>query len=157
MINNIFKIKYHAFSIAYKKALQAKKVNEVPVGACIVLNGEVISSAHNQVRQRRDPTAHAELEAIRIASQKLNNERLVGAELFSTLEPCSLCSGAIILARVKKVYFLSFEKRIPALRNILSLKGHNHIPEWEKYEIDEFPAAELLRTFFREKRYSIKI
>ena len=143
---------YNGFYTAYQEALRAKKLNEVPVGACLTLNGKVISSAHNQIRQKKDPTAHAELEAIRLASQKLDNERLPGTQLFTTLEPCGLCSGAIILARIKKVHFLAFEERMPALRDILSLPGHNHIPAWEKCELDIFPAAELLRGFFHSKR-----
>ncbi len=143
---------HRSFSVAYDEALKAKEIDEVPVGACIVLNEEIISSAHNQIKQRKDPAAHAELEAIRLASQKLNNERLVGTQLFSTLEPCSLCSGGIILARIAEVHFLSFEERMPALRQILALQHHNHIPKWEKHTITNFPASALLRNFFKEKR-----
>ena len=143
---------HRAFFVAYEEAIKAKKNNEVPVGACIVFNEEIISSAHNCIKQKSDPTAHAELEAIRLASQKLNNERLVGTKLFSTLEPCSLCSGGIILARIEEVHFLSFEKRIPAFRQILTLQHHNHIPKWKQHTIDNFPASTLLRNFFKEKR-----
>ena len=143
---------YHAFSVAYQQAVLAQTLDEVPVGACLIYQGEIIAAAHNQIKNKKDPTAHAELEVIKKASQKMNNERLNDTILVSTLEPCGLCSTGIILARVKEVHFLTFEERIPALRKILSLHGHNHIPKWKQHEIEEFDSAELLRNFFKEKR-----
>ena len=141
-----------AFSMAFKEALKAKEKDDVPVGACLLLNNEIIASSHNQIKARGDPTAHAEIEVIRLASKKLANERLVNACLVSTLEPCSMCSGAIILARIKEVHFLAFEDKIPALRKIIALETHNHRPTWERHECKKFPSAELLKDFFKNRR-----
>ena len=141
-----------AFFVAFEEALKAKESGEVPVGACLLFDGEIIASSHNQIRARKDPTAHAEMEVLRLASKISGNERLPNTLLVGTLEPCSMCSGAIILARVKEVHFLAFEDKIPALRNVLKLKTHNHIPEWRQHELKQFPYSKLLKDFFKDKR-----
>ena len=154
MINENFKAKglEEAFSVAFREALKAKEKDDVPVGACLLFNNEIIAASHNQIKAKKDPTAHAEMDVLRLASRKLANERLVGTCLVSTLEPCSMCSGAIILARVKEVHFLAFEAKAPALRKVLELETHNHRPIWKQHRFKEFPSSKLLKDFFKDKR-----
>ncbi len=141
-----------AFKIAYKEALKAYQEDEVPVGSCIIMGQKIIGAAHNQVMSKRNSIAHAEMRSISIAIRSLKTGRLNDSILVSTLEPCLLCSGAILMSRIKEVHFLAYEEKIPSLRQALSLKGNNHQVDWQKHEIDEFPAADLLRSFFKSKR-----
>jgi tRNA(adenine34) deaminase len=147
-----FDIAGEAFQEAYNQALIAKENNEVPAGSVIVKGNKIIAAAPNRIIEKKDPTAHAEILAIREAAKKLNNERLVNCDLYCTLEPCSMCTGAIILARIRKVYFLNFDFKLPGLRSVLELKNHNHYPEWECNDSFNFQYDLLLKNFFREKR-----
>lgn len=141
-----------AFAVAFSEAKKAMEAGEVPVGAAIVYRGEVIVHARNRIIERKEPTAHAELLALNEASRLLKNERLPGCELYTTLEPCAMCSGALVLARIKGVYFLAVDEKLPAFRKIMELEGHNHYPDWAHYEMSEYPAGDLLRQFFKKKR-----
>ena len=141
-----------AFRAAYHQASLAYQNDEVPVGAVVVRERIIIAADHNRIVELHDPTAHAEILALRKATETLGNERLGDCELFTTLEPCAMCAGAIILSRISKVYFLSQDEKLPGLRAVLMLKGHNHYPQWELAEHPEIPAGELLKKFFREKR-----
>lgn len=96
---------------AYNEALQALKEGEVPVGAAIFKDGAPVSAAHNMVEQTKDPTAHAEMLAIRKALEKLDAKNLAGCDLYVTLEPCSMCIGAIHLAKIEKVYFGAYDEK----------------------------------------------
>ena len=98
-------------ALAIKQAEQAASENEIPVGAIIVLNDEVIGQGYNSPISNCDPTAHAEIQAIRDACQKLGNYRLPGATLYVTLEPCSMCAGAIVHARIARVVFAATEPK----------------------------------------------
>ncbi|MCS6983912.1 MAG: nucleoside deaminase [Leptospiraceae bacterium] len=138
--------------MAYEEALAAFHADEVPVGAVVVKEGELIARASNLTVKTKDPTAHAELLAIRKAAQVLGNERLVGCELLSTLEPCTMCTGALLFARIRKVYFLADELRQPALRQVVQLQGHNHTIEWEKLSLPGLDSSALLRRYFASKR-----
>ena len=140
--------------VAINQALKALEKDEVPIGACIVLDGKVIARAHNLVENAQDATAHAEVLAIKKACKKLNSWRLDGAELYVTLEPCSMCAGAIANARIKKVYFGAHEKKsgcAESLYPILSNNGLNHTVEVEGGIEGEY-CANLLKDYFKSKR-----
>ena len=89
---------------ALEEAKKAAQLGEVPVGAVIVRDGEIISRGHNEVETRKDPTAHAEILAIRRAAEKLGGWRLIGCQMFVTTEPCSMCAGAIVWSRIEKLH-----------------------------------------------------
>ncbi len=95
--------------VAIEEARKAEEEEEIPVGAVIVKNGEILSRAHNMREQLRDPTAHAEILAIREAAKKINDWRLDGCEIYVTLEPCPMCASAILLARIQKIYFGAYD------------------------------------------------
>lgn len=106
---------------ALKEAKKAYKKLEIPVGAVIVKNGEIIARAHNIKEEKKDTTKHAEILAIQKASKKLNGWRLNDCEMYVTLEPCPMCAGAIIQARLKKVYIGTLDKKTGACGSVLNL------------------------------------
>ena len=127
---------------------------EVPVGAVVVKDGKVIAAAHNAPRELNDPTAHAEMLAIRAAAKTLGNERLEGCELWVTLEPCAMCAGAISHARIGKLYYGASDPKGGAVEHGARLFEQPqclHRPEVYP-GIGEAEAGELLREFFRERR-----
>lgn len=138
--------------LAYQEAINCLQFDEVPVGAVIVFQNQIISHAGNRIYQWKDPTAHAEILAIREAARILGSERLTQCDLFTTLEPCTMCTGALLLARLRKVYFLTEEFRVSAFRRILEFEEHNHYPQWEKLIFPEFNAKKLLQDYFLQKR-----
>lgn len=127
---------------------------EVPVGAIVVYNGEVISYAHNLVEANNDPTAHAEILAIRLACEKLNSPRLIKCDLFVTLEPCAMCAAAISFARIKRLYFGAYDQKGGAVENgvrFFSQKTCHH--KLEIYGgIYENESSSLLKSFFRKQK-----
>ena len=141
--------------LAIEEALKARGMGEVPVGVVIVgENGEIISKAHNLCETTQDPTAHAEILAIRGAAEKLGNWRLMGTTLYVTLEPCVMCIGAIVLARVKRVVFGALDPKAGAVKSIYSIgvdKKLNHSVEIEEGILKDECAA-LLRDFFKSIR-----
>ncbi|MDH5716775.1 MAG: nucleoside deaminase [Spirochaetia bacterium] len=141
-----------AFAKAYKEAQKAYEADEVPVGASILYNQKIIAAERNRIREKKDPSAHAELLAIQTAAQKIKNERLSDCILFSTLEPCIMCTGASVLARLRAVYFLAYEDKLPALRIAAELSGLNHKLIYYYYPIEEFNSSKLLKDFFFSKR-----
>jgi tRNA(adenine34) deaminase len=139
---------------ALAEAAKAGAAGEVPIGAVIVNNGRVIAAAHNQPRTRADPTAHAEVLAIRAAAGVLGNERLDGCELWVTLEPCAMCAGAIAHARIARLYYGAPDAKGGAVEHGARVFEHDqclHRPEVYA-GIGEAQSAELLRGFFRERR-----
>jgi len=141
-------------ALALAEAEKAVAAGEVPIGAVVVKEGAVISAAHNAPRGLHDPTAHAELLAIRAAAQALGNERLDGCELWVTLEPCAMCAGAIAHARIAKVYYGASDPKGGAVEHgarVFEQDQCLHRPEVYS-GIGEVEAAELLRGFFRERR-----
>ena len=141
-----------------KKALQqAKKAYdklEVPVGAIIVKDGKVIASAYNQKETKIDTTKHAEILAIQKASKKLKSWRLIDCEMYVTLEPCTMCAGAIIQSRIKKVYYGALDEKTGAVGSKLNLFKDfkfNHKVEFEN-SILEKECRKLLQDFFKELR-----
>ncbi|MFN9499026.1 MAG: nucleoside deaminase [Erythrobacteraceae bacterium] len=139
-------------ALATAKAAAAS--GEVPIGAVIVKDGVVIAEAHNAPRKDHDPTAHAEILAIRRAAQTLGDERLTGCELWVTLEPCAMCAGAIAHARIARLYYAASDPKGGAVEHgarVFEQEQCLHRPELYA-GIGEDEAAELLRGFFRERR-----
>jgi tRNA(adenine34) deaminase len=139
---------------ALDAAVQAADAGEVPIGAVIVKQGVVIASAHNAPRTDHDPTAHAEVLAIRAAAAVLGQERLTGCDLWVTLEPCAMCAGAIVHARLARVYYAASDPKGGAVEHgakVFDAPGCLHRPEVYS-GIGEAEAANLLRDFFRERR-----
>ena len=139
---------------ALELAVQAGEAGEVPVGAVLVLDGRIAGQGRNRMIGAADPTAHAEMEALRAACTGMGNYRLPGAELFVTLEPCAMCAGAIVLARVSRVVFSTHDPRSGAagsVFNVLDNAALNHRCEVQSGVLEE-ESAELLRAFFRARR-----
>ena len=135
-------------------ASDAAKHNEVPIGAVVVQNGGIIAAATNRTVRDQDPTAHAELLAIREASSKLDRWRLDDCTLYVTLEPCAMCAGAIVLARMKRVVFGAWDEKAGMAGSVGDLLRHprlNHRPEVRAGVLAE-ECARLLADFFRTQR-----
>ena len=140
--------------MALVEAERAQAAGEVPIGCVIWRNGAALVAAHNAPRETHDPTAHAEILAIRAAAQLLGNERLDGCELWVTLEPCAMCAGAIAHARIAKVYYAAPDPKGGAVEHgarVFEQEQGLHRPEVYS-GIGEAEAGELLRGFFRAKR-----
>ena len=139
---------------ALKLAQIASDNGEVPVGAVLVRDGKVICEAHNNIVSRHDPTAHAEMLVIKEGSKYLNNERLTGCTLVVTLEPCSMCAGAAVLARIERLVYGASDPKSGAAGSVFNLTGSerlNHrIEVVSGVKAEE--SAELLRQFFKERR-----
>ena len=139
---------------AYKQALLAYKQDEVPVGCVIVLNNEIIAKAHNKKEKNNCAIHHAEIECIKKATKKINNWNLSKCEMYVTLEPCIMCTGAIINSRIKKVYFACKDPKGGAFVSNIKIKkirNINHYPEYE-YGTMEKECSNLLKDFFKSKR-----
>lgn len=139
---------------ALKEAKKAYQKLEVPVGAVIVKNGKIIAKAHNQKETKLDTTKHAEILAIQKASKKLNSWRLVDCDMYVTLEPCSMCAGAIIQARINKVYIGADDEKTGAVGSVLNLftdYKFNHTVLFEKGLLREECKA-ILQDFFKSLR-----
>lgn len=141
--------------LAIKEAEKAGQIYEVPVGAVLVAkNGEILSTAHNRVISHNDPTAHAEMLALRDASEKINNYRLIDTTLYVTLEPCIMCIGALIHARILTLVFGAKDPKWGAagsLYNLAKDKRLNHKIELIS-GVYESECASLLQEFFKQKR-----
>ena len=140
--------------LALTEAQAGESAGEVPIGAVVVKDGAVIASAHNQPRGLCDPTAHAEMLAIRAAAKVLGNERLDGCELWVTLEPCPMCAGAISHARIAKLYYAASDPKGGAVEHgarVFEQEQCLHRPEVYS-GMGEAEAAGLLRGFFQSKR-----
>ena len=140
--------------IALDRAASAAAAGEVPVGAVVTRGGEVLAAAANAMRGGSDPTAHAEMEALRAAARALGTSRLDGCDLWVTLEPCAMCAGAIALARIDRLYFAAADPKGGAVLHgprLFAQPTCHHAPEVFP-GIGEAAAAEMLRDFFRELR-----
>lgn len=139
---------------AIKEALKAFDEDEVPVGAVIVHNGRIIARAHNQIRTLKDPTAHAEMIAITQAAAHLSNERLLETTMYVTIEPCAMCAGAMVLARMKRLVYGADDPKTGAcgsVMNIINNKKLNHSIDVTR-GILEAESSSILREFFAIKR-----
>ena len=143
---------------ALKEAEKAYKKLEVPVGAVIVKEGKIIARAHNQKETKTDTTKHAEIIAIQKASKKLQSWRLIDCEMYITLEPCSMCAGAIINSRIKKIYIGAMDEKTGAAGSVLNLfedYKFNHKVKVEK-EVEKDKCEKILKKFFKELRENKK-
>ena len=140
--------------IALDLAFQAQQRGEVPVGAVVVLDGMVIGEGFNQPISANDPTAHAEIVAIRRAAARLGNYRLTGAELYVTIEPCQMCVGAMIHARIARLVYGAPEPRAGAIES--AMRAHDHPALNHRMEalggVLEAESRALIQKFFRERR-----
>jgi tRNA(adenine34) deaminase len=142
-------------SLAYNRAIDAWRVDEVPIGAIVVLGGEVVGSAHNQVDTTRDPTSHAEIIAITQAASALGDWRLNEATLYVTKEPCPMCSGACLMARLGRVVYAVADPKMGCLGGAVDLNTlprSNHRLVVQAGGVLEDECRALLQAFFRLKR-----
>ena len=141
-------------SLAIKQAIKAEKVGEVPIGAVLVRDGLLISKAHNQPITKNDATAHAEIQLLRKAGKKLENYRLINTTLYVTLEPCAMCFGAIIHARIKRIVYGAYDSKTGVCGSSKDLSKANFF----KHKISitggvlEKKCSQLLYTFFKTRR-----
>lgn len=144
----------HWMQVALNLAEQARDQDEVPIGAVVVQDDELIGQGYNQTISSSDPTAHAEIVAIRDAARHLNNYRLSGCDLYVTIEPCSMCAGALVHARIRTLVFGAVEPRAGAVCSSIAVLDNpslNHKVE-VRSGICEDQAAALMSRFFQEKR-----
>lgn len=139
--------------LAYQEALKARDIDEVPIGAIIVKGDEVIASAYNQKETLQEVTAHAEMLVIQQACQKLGTWHLDGCVLYSTLEPCMMCSGAIIQSRIARVVYGASGQRWHGISQFLGHHSFNHYPIIESGILED-KCCLLLSEYFKEKRRS---
>ncbi|MGA3371463.1 MAG: tRNA adenosine(34) deaminase TadA [Terracidiphilus sp.] len=143
-----------AMQAALDEARLAGEAGEVPIGAVVEREGEIVARGQNRVLRDLDPTAHAEIVALRAAAAALRNYRLPSCTLYVTLEPCAMCAGAMIHARVDRLVFAAADPKAGAAGSVLSVLNHpqlNHQMQVEQEVLAE-ESAELLRSFFRERR-----
>ena len=144
---------------ALKEAKKAYDKLEIPVGAVIVKDGKIIARAHNQKETKCDTTNHAEILAIQKASKKLNSWRLIDCEMYVTLEPCSMCAGAIINSRIKKVYIGTMDEKTGAVGSVFNLFNDykfNHKVDFEAGILKD-ECEDILKRFFKELRTIKKV
>ena len=143
-----------AMRTALSEARKAAEAGEVPIGAVIIHDGAIIAHGQNSVIRASDPTAHAEIVAMRHAAAMLGNYRLNGCALYVTLEPCAMCAGAMIHARIDRLIYATADPKAGACGSVLAVLNHpqlNHEMQVEKGILAE-QCGELLRVFFRDRR-----
>jgi tRNA(adenine34) deaminase len=143
-----------AMQAALAEARLAGNAGEVPIGAVVVRDGAIIARGQNRVLRDIDPTAHAEVVALRAAAAAVGNYRLTGCTLYVTLEPCAMCAGAVIHARIDRLVYSAADPKAGACGSVLSVLNHpqlNHQMQLDQGILAE-ESAELLRAFFRERR-----
>jgi len=141
-------------SEALKEAEKAFAEDEVPVGAVVVHQGRIIARGHNQIERLRDPTAHAEMLALTSAANSLGTKWLSGVSVYVTIEPCSMCAGALVLARIKNLYFGADDPKAGACGSLVNIVNHkklNHRIKVKKGILKE-GCGILLKKFFKKKR-----
>jgi cytosine deaminase len=140
--------------LALEEARAAGKRGEVPIGAVVVLDGAVVAASGNRTRELNDVTAHAEIAAIRLACEALGQERLAGADLYVSLEPCTMCAAAISFARIRRLYYGAEDPKGGAVDNGVRFYAQptcHHAPEVYS-GFNETQSADMLRAFFAQKR-----
>ncbi|MBF0265503.1 MAG: tRNA adenosine(34) deaminase TadA [Gammaproteobacteria bacterium] len=139
---------------ALMQAKKASEVDEVPIGAVLVKDNELLAASYNQPIKTHDPSAHAEIACLRAAGQQLSNYRFPGTTMYVTLEPCAMCAGALIQARVSRLVFAAHEPRSGAVESVFQILNNSQL----NHQIDVVSgiyaeqSAQLLQNFFRAKR-----
>ena len=144
----------HWMSIALEQARAAGRAGEVPVGAVLVRDERIVAVGRNRPIEAHDPTAHAEIDALRAAGTALGNYRFPGAELYVTLEPCTMCAGALIHARIARVVYAAADPKTGvagSAADVFGMRLHNHRVEL-RGGVAAAAAGELLQAFFRQRR-----
>jgi tRNA(adenine34) deaminase len=139
---------------AYREAEKAYEKGEIPIGAVIVFDNMIIGKGHNQVETLKDPTAHAEIIALTSAAEYLTSKVLLGCTMYVTLEPCSMCAGAIVLAKIEALFFGAYDNKSGACGSVLNItnnKALNHRLNVTGGIMDD-KCGELIRSFFDVKR-----
>lgn len=140
--------------LALEQARLAGEAGEVPVGALVIKDGELVAGGHNRNLLDRDPSAHAEIVALRNAAARLGNHRLGGCEMFVTIEPCAMCAGALVHARLTRLVYGASDPKAGAVSSVLQVLNHPHLNH--KMEVVpgvlEPECSKLLQDFFRSKR-----
>jgi len=141
-------------SEALKEALRAFEEDEVPVGAVIVHKGRIISRGHNQIERLKDPTAHAEMLALTSATNFLGTKWLNEASIYVTIEPCSMCAGALVLARIKNIYYGAKDPKTGACGSVINIANHKKLNHRIKAQggILKSECSTILSEFFKKKR-----
>ncbi len=154
---NMEKIEKFYMSEALREAQKAFEEDEVPVGAVIVCEGRIIARGHNQVERLKDPTAHAEIIAITSAANYLGTKWLNEAIVYVTIEPCSMCAGAMVLARIKRLSFGARDPKTGACGSVVNIANHKKLNHRIKITrgILETECSSLLKDFFRKKRKNL--
>ncbi|MDR3405309.1 MAG: tRNA adenosine(34) deaminase TadA [Chthoniobacter sp.] len=145
---------FEAMQAALDEARLAAEAGEVPIGAVVVREGAIVARGQNRTLRDQDPTAHAEIVALRAAAAAIQNYRLPGTTLYVTLEPCAMCAGAMIHARLDRLVFAAADPKTGACGSVLDVLNHpklNHQMQMEQGILAE-ESATLLRSFFRERR-----
>jgi tRNA(adenine34) deaminase len=154
MTSRFFPRDEYFMRLALREGAMALAHDDVPIGAVVVRDGEVIGTGHNEREIRADPTAHAEMIALREAARALGSWRVLDAVLYVTLEPCAMCAGAIVLARIPRVVFGATDPKAGAAGSVFDILAEprlNHRPQVERGLLAE-EAGELLRSFFGPRR-----
>lgn len=144
--------------LALKQAVKALKSGDVPVGCLVVYNNEIIGRGYNQIERRNDSLAHAEMLAIKQAVSKYGHKHLLDCDLYVTLEPCSMCAGAIVLARIKNVVFGASDPKSGACGSVLNIVRHNSLNHHCNIisGVLESECSTLIKNFFMELRKQSK-
>ncbi len=154
MSSHFFPRDEYFMRLAVREATRAPEHDDIPVGAVVVRDGEVIGTGHNEREVRADPTAHAEMIALREAARSLGSWRVLDSVLYVTLEPCAMCAGAIVLSRIARVVFGTADPKAGAGGSVLDVLGEprlNHRPQVQSGLLAE-ECADLLRAFFASRR-----
>ncbi|MCL1971973.1 MAG: tRNA adenosine(34) deaminase TadA [Endomicrobia bacterium] len=158
MNNEQLKKNIYFMKEALKQAKKAQDIGEVPVGAVIVKDNKIIAKGFNRCIIDKDPTAHAEIVALRKASKKLENYRLNGCSIYVIIEPCTMCAGALVNARIKEIFFGAYDKKAGACSSVFKITNNkklNHRIEF-KSGILKDECADIIRKFFEKKRKKSK-
>jgi tRNA(adenine34) deaminase len=154
MSTHFFPREEYFMRLALREAVRASEHDDVPIGAVVVRGGEVIGSGHNERELRADPTAHAEMIALREAARTLGSWRVLESVMYVTLEPCAMCAGAIVLSRLPRLVFGANDPKAGAAGSVLDVLDEprlNHRPQVESGLLAE-ECANLLRSFFAPRR-----
>jgi len=151
----MLKVQQYYMQEALKEAQKAFQEEEVPVGAVIAYQGKIIARGHNQIERLKDPTAHAEIIAITSAANYLGTKWLNEASLYVTIEPCSMCAGALVLARIKNLYFGAKDPKTGACGSVINIANHKKLNHRIKVTggILQEECSSILKDFFKKKRH----